>query len=109
MATTMQQLVDSARKPLNDASKVRWPDATLLAYANDAVRRLRSKRPDLFFGQFGALPADKALGENFPLGDALIEPVCDYVRARAQTHDTESAEETKVSTFAALFNDVVGT
>jgi len=108
MATTMQQLVDRARKPLNDNDKVRWPDATLLEYANDALLRLRSKRPDLFFGQFLNLPGAVTLANNFPLGDEFIEPVADYLRARAHTHDTEAAEEEKVAMFSKAFLDIVG-
>lgn len=108
MATTMQQLLDRARTPLNDKSKTRWPDTTLLQYANDALRRLRIKRPDIFVGQFLSLPGEKAVGDTFPLGDEYIEAVADYVRARAETHDTEPVEESNVPLYAKLFSDLVG-
>ena len=45
---TFQQAIDSARIPLNDAAKVRYPDDVLLGYAIDAVREIAVYRPDLF-------------------------------------------------------------
>lgn len=108
MAFTMQQVLDRARTPLNDASKRRYPDAALLEYANDAVRILRLRRPDLFFGQFSALPSDKALGENLPLDDDFVPAVCDYVRARAEMRDDEAALQSKAAAFFTLFDRQVG-
>lgn len=108
MAYTMQQVLDRARSPLNDSSKRRYPDAKLLEYANDAVRQLRQKRPDLFFGQFEALPGDKALGENLPLDDDYMPVVCDYIRARAETKDDDAALQSKAVAYFALFKDGTG-
>lgn len=110
MATTMQQVLDRARRPLNDASKTRWPDLVLFEYAIDCLRRLLLKRPDLFVGMFSALPDFGALatGSSFPIDETYVEPTCDYIRARAQSHDTEDSEETKINLFASLFSDAVG-
>lgn len=110
MATLMQQVLDQSRRPLNDASKVRWPDAVLLEYGIDCLRRLLLKRPDIFVGMFSALPDFGALavGSTFPIDEVYVEPVCDYIRARAQSHDTEDSEETKINLFASLFSDAVG-
>lgn len=105
MAYTMQQVVDRARIPLNDADKARYSDTDLLGYANDAVLVLRAKRPDLFFGQFASLPGAKALGENLPLDDTLFPAVCDYVTARAETRDDESVLEQRAVAFFALFKE----
>ena len=108
MAYTLQQVLDRARKPLNDASKVRYPDADLLEYANDAIKELRRRRPDLFFGQYATLPADKLVGENLPVDDEFMPAVCDYVRARAEMKDDEASMQQKAATFYGLFKDAGG-
>lgn len=112
----MQQVVDKARVPLNDAKKgtpadgVRWKDATLLGYGVDALSRLLLMRPDLFVGQFSNLPdfSTYTLISTFPLTQEYVEPVCDYIRARAQTHDTEAVESSMAPTFFRLFESAAG-
>jgi hypothetical protein len=107
VALTLQQVVDRARKPLNDAKKTRWPDATLLEYTQDAIARLLLKRPDLFVGQFSTLPDIHlyVLADDFPLEAQYVEAVADYVRARAQLHDTEPVEDVKAPIFMQLAGD----
>ena len=103
MALTLQQVLDRARKPLNDRSKVRYPDADLLEYANDAVRELRRRRPDLFYGQYSSLPAELTSGQNLPVDDEFLPAVCDYIRARAEFKDDEASMREKAATFFRLF------
>lgn len=107
MAYTMQQVIDKARVPLNDAGKDRYSDPDLLGYANDAMFILQSRRPDLFFGQFLALPGEKALGDLFPLANTLFPAVCDYVTARAETRNDESVLEQRASLFFGLFKEQI--
>lgn len=107
MAFTLQQVLDRARKPLNDSSKVRYPDADLLEYANDAVRELRRRRPDLFFGQYAALPGELTSGQNLPVDDEFVSPVCDYIRARAEFKDDEASMREKAATFFKLFEGAI--
>lgn len=99
----MQAVLDSARKPLNDAAKTRWPDADLLEYANEAVKILWRERPDLFFGSFSALPTDKTVSEAFPIGEEYLSAVRDYVVARAETRDDEEALQARAALFFQLF------
>lgn len=103
MAYTMQQVADKARIPLNDASKVRYPDTDMLGYANDAILLLRSNRPDLFFGSFLTPPGAKVLGDNIPVDDTLFPALCDYVTARAATKDSDNELEKRAVMFFALF------
>lgn len=103
MAYTMQNVVDKARVPLNDADKTRYSDADLLGHANDAELLLRSKRPDLFFGSFSTAISAKALADDFPLDDTLFPAVCDYVTARAETRNDESVIEQRAGLFFGLF------
>lgn len=99
----MQAVLDSARKPLNDAAKTRWPDADLLEYANEAVKILWRERPDLFFGSLSALPTDKTVSEAFPIGEEYLSAVRDYVVARAETRDDEEALQARAALFFQLF------
>lgn len=107
MAKTMQNVVDQARIPLNDADKKRYPDTELLGYANGAVSTLKIKRPDLFFGQFLSMPGDKELVDSFPLDDTLFSPVCDYVTARAESKNDESVLEQRAMAYFALFREQI--
>jgi hypothetical protein len=102
--TTMQQLVDEARRPINDDDKIAWADDELLAYANRAISMLKSRRPDLFFGSFTALPGVLALSGTFPLEDQFLPAVVDYVTARAQFKDSEEAVKGAASAFYQLFD-----
>lgn len=102
--TTMQQVVDEARRPLNDDAKVAWEDAELLAYANRAISMLEGRRPDLFFGMYSAMPGTLGLGGTFPLENQYLPAVQDYITARAQFKDSEEAVKGAASAFYQLFD-----
>lgn len=103
MAYTMQQVVDRARVPLNDDDKARYTDADLLAEANASINLLKLKRPDLFFGQFLALPGDKELTDSFPLDDTMFAPVAAYVTGMAETKNDDSVLEQRAELFLNIF------
>lgn len=104
MSRTFQDVCDRARKPLNDPSKRRYPDADLLAGANDAILILRSRRPDLFFGQYASLATTEyALGTALPVPDEFFVPVWQYVVAWAEFRDDEAAMQERAKDFYALF------
>lgn len=105
MAVTMQQVVDKARIPLTDAQKVRYPDTMLLGYANDALRILRTKRPDLFFGQYAKAKTELGLSDQFPIDDDFFPAVADYTSGRAHFKEDEAALITKAQSFFALFRE----
>lgn len=91
MAFTVQQVIDRARIPLNDATKARYSDTELAGYANDAYYMLRRYRPDFFLGLWASLPASLAAGEEFPGVDLMYLPsISDYVTARAEFKDDEA-------------------
>jgi hypothetical protein len=102
---TMQNVVDIARIPLNDVDKVRYTDPELLGHANGALRLLRLKRPDIFFGQYSTAYADKALGATFPIDDMYIQAVADYATARCHAKEDEATMLEKASSFFALFKE----
>jgi hypothetical protein len=95
----MQDIVDRGRKPLNDAAKVRFTDPDLLRFANDFVQLVRRERPDLFFGQFAALPADLVIGANYPLPAEFEGPAADFVTGRAEALGNEDELEQRAIVF----------
>ena len=106
--TTMLNVLDLARESLNDGTKTRWTDIRLLAFANDAIQYLVSRRPDLFLGGFAALPsADLAVGATFPIADRHKRGVADYILARAFMGDTEAGAAEKSMAYIQLFGQEV--
>jgi len=105
MSYTMQQIVDIARKPLEDDDKDRYSDADLLGYVVSALLLLRTKRPDFFFGTFSSLTDLSALTlvSTFPLDDQYAQGVADYATARASTHDSDHVTSGRVQQFFDLF------
>lgn len=106
MSFTVQNLVDRARVPLNDADKDRWTDAQLLIYAQDAYLMILRHRPDVLIGGFSSPTAWSALalGSTFPYVDDMYLPViADYVTARAEYQDDENAINQRAAQFMTLF------
>lgn len=101
---TLQDVCDRARIPLNDASKVRYPDAQLLGYANAGVRRIYEIRPDLRpLGSWGTDPADLTLVSTFPLENRLLQTLADYVSARAEMKDDDNVNSARAQAIAQMF------
>jgi hypothetical protein len=99
-----QYLVDLARVPLNDADKARYPDETLLLFANQAILQVLKRRPDLFIGQFASPPTGQAaLTDTFPLPPEYAQTVADYVTGRADMTDDEHASSGRAIAYAQLF------
>lgn len=103
MAFTVQQVIDRARVPLNDAAKSRYSDAEMAVYANDAYYLLRRYRSDLFLGQWTTLPSSLALTDEFPSVDIMYLPsVADYVTARAEFKDDEAVIAQRAQAMLAM-------
>lgn len=91
MAFTVQQVINRARVPLNDAAKTRYTDAEMAVYANDAYYMLRRYRSDLFLSKWKTLPDTLELTDEFPSVDIMYLPsIADYVTARAEFKDDEA-------------------
>jgi hypothetical protein len=108
---TYRSAVDLGRIPLNDASKDRYPDDVLLAFANQGVLQILKRRPDLFSGQLARLPdwpgGERLLGDAFPLPAEYLQTVADYVTFRAETVDDEHVNSGRASSFARFFEGEV--
>lgn len=95
MAFSMQSVIDLARGDLNDANKIRYPDADLLKHANDGVAKAFALRSDLRFGSYATAYTDLAVGDDFPLGIEYRDAVAAFIVARAQEADDEFVTQGK--------------
>lgn len=105
--STMQDVADAAREPLNDEDKVRYTDTALLRYANAGIRRAYQVRPDLRLGNFTTPITDKALTDAFPLDEAYLQAIVDYVVFRAETKDDEHVNSNRVTVFMNSFSQAL--
>jgi len=105
MAYTVQNLLDRARIPLNDADKDRYTDADkLLPYAKAGLETAFRKRPDVFFGQYTALDfSTLVVGAAFPLPNEYLQVVSDYITARCEGVDDEHMSMGRAKTYYELF------
>lgn len=95
MAVTTQTAIDLARDTLNDAEKVRWPDAECLKYLKNAVDTLYDMRPDMFHLNDYATVFDSDLLEldtpsNLPIDNRYQRLIADYIIFRCETKDDQS-------------------
>lgn len=94
--STLQQVCDRGRIPLNDKAKARYTDADLLAYANAFVRLAYERRPDLrTLGSWGTPYADLTLTGTFPLDDRFVQTAADYIGGRAEMKDDENVNSAR--------------
>ena len=100
---TLTNIVGRARTDLNDAGAVRWTDADLLTYANEALAIARTTRPDLFMGRLLEAQAPLIAGDTFPLPMVYEGLVVHYVAGRAHLRDTEFAMSNKSAPLYQLF------
>jgi hypothetical protein len=105
----MQQVCDAARATLNDKNKVRYPDATLLEAANEALALVRQKRPDYFIGSLDSSIGLLALGDNVPGDDEVFPHLVSYVIGKASASDAEHVVSGRVQAFLTKFEtDLMG-
>ena len=108
MANTLQTVVNLARIPLNDSDPTdgnrRWPDATLLIHVNHGLLAMYRKRPDFWFDDWDNVPTGSlALTTPLPIPDEWIQPLADWVTARASTNDDEVVPQGRAAQFMAIF------
>lgn len=106
--TTVANLVSSARVLLNDDSSVRYTDAQLIGYVNEAYKLVRRVRPDLFFGQYKTALSTLVSGDDFPLDSMYEPPFVDYVVGRAESRDDDYAVNGRATMLLQSFRAGVG-
>lgn len=103
MAHTLQDIVDLARESLNDDDGDRWPDETLLLFAQDGFGELMRLRPDLYVGQYSTFDQTALeLVTASPLDNQYSRLVADYVVARAESEDAEEMVDGRAAAFMKL-------
>lgn len=97
---TAQDVIDGVRDQLNDEdeSNERWIDEKLLRYVDEAQKRIRHIRPDLFLS---AADAMQTAGTIDAVGDVLIldednrQSLVDLVCSRALFQDSSDTMNVK--------------
>jgi hypothetical protein len=106
--TTLATLVSGARVILNDTDSVRYTDAQLVGYANDAIKLVRRIRPDLFFGGYKTALSAYVLNDEHPF-DSMYDPaLVDYIVGKAETRDDDYAETGRATLFLQSFRAGIG-
>lgn len=109
MTFTVQQVLDLARVPLNDASKARYLDAQLLGYYNAGMVRLYELRPDLLIGSnwsgsaFTLVTTTTVAAATLPVNDRFAQPLADYMGARAEMKDEDAAVSGRATALMQMF------
>lgn len=101
--STLQTIVDDARVLLNDLEKIRYTDALLLRYANEAIAEAKRIRPDFFIGGFKTALATLVLSDNSPVPVEYEGYIKDYIIARANSQDDEYSIDGRASAFMQRF------
>lgn len=106
MTRTVAEAVEQARFALNDDEGLRAGDDEMVKYAREAVVHLRRERPDLFLGNWAAVPV-YALTTVLPLTEDYFIAVCDYIAARASIKDDEHVNSGRVQLLATLLEATI--
>lgn len=93
--STFATIVSQARVLLQDTSSVRYTDAELMVYANDALKVIRRVRPDTFFNQYATAITDYTTSSTFPIGTEFEQSVRDFIVAYANMRESEDAGTTQ--------------
>lgn len=99
---TAQQIIDMARRPLEDADKDRYLDADLLGFLNFGLRTLKKTRADIFVGNLKTGHTDLALGDDVPTPEEMDQALADYVTARASLTDSPEEQTERGAAFLKL-------
>ena len=105
--STMQQLCDLARIPMNDDGQARYPDTEMIRYANAGIGAAYKIRPDLKFGGYATEFVPLTLAGAFPLPEHFMQVLADYICFRCETKNDEAANIGRAAAYMALFEKEV--
>jgi hypothetical protein len=103
--TTFAQLTASARVLLNDVDKIRYSDAQLIEYANEAIADAKRVRPDLFLGQYTTALPTYTLSSVVPLSPEYEIYLKDYIISRSEFRDDEFTVDGRAGAFLQKFRN----
>lgn len=105
MTRLVSDAITEARQMLQDVAGVRYADAALIGFINDAVLDARSIRPDLFVGTYLTAPTQiTVVGDVIPLPDQFFTSLVYYISGRAELRDDEFAVDGRAMTFIPLLS-----
>lgn len=101
---TLASVIAAARFTVQDedAEAYRNDDARMLRLVNDYLHQMRRDAPDLFLGSLAAPLADRAAGDDFPLGWAYVDRAAFYVVSRLDMVESEYAVNGRVAAAATI-------
>ena len=100
---TLADLITRARVTLQDTSSVRYTDAELLVFVNEALGEARRARPDFFLGSYSTAQTSLASGATFPLPFQYEQFAVDYIAGRAEMRESESTNEGRAAALLSRF------
>lgn len=100
---TLADLITRARVTLQDTGSVRYTDAELLVFANEALGEARRVRPDFFLGSYSTAQTSLASGDTFPLPFQIEQYAVDYIAGRAEMRESESTNEGRSAALVSRF------
>ena len=101
---TLQDVVTLARLPIVDKAGKHWDDVVdLLPNAIHGLLNAYRKRSDLFVGGVTKPTLAMTLASTFPLPDEYVQPLAEYVTARAQGYDDEHVNSGKFQAGLQMF------
>lgn len=103
MPTTIQNILDLARIPLNDDAATRYTETKAIKYANEAIAAAYRIRPDLKFGSYGTPFTDLVAVDQFPLPIEFRQAAADYISGRLSLMDEEATANERAAAFMQIF------
>lgn len=100
---TLQDVIDSARVTLQDADKVRYPDAQLLEYANDGITLAFKYRPDFRLGNYTVAIGTYVATDQVPFPIQYQQLLKHYVAGRAELRDDEYSQDGRASALIGYY------
>jgi hypothetical protein len=98
---TYGDVIDAARKQLNDDAQRRWNDSDIIAYyLPRALQQLRADRPDLWYGNYGAENFKPSAADPLVFDDAGFNTLVEALLSIIHSEDEEAS-----SASSAGFND----
>lgn len=105
--TTLQQVINSVRVDLQDASGVRYLDAELLEYCNDGIKEAFRVRPDFLLGGYNGTVSTYALTDAVPFDYQYEMLLKHYVAARCEFRDDEYSQDGRAAAFLQRFESAL--
>ena len=100
---TFQNVIDSVRVDLQDATGVRYTTPQLMEYANDGIQEGYRLRSDFRFGNYTAAATTYVASDNVPFPSQYQMLLKHYVCYRAELRDDEYAQDGRAAALLGRF------